>query len=143
MTEYVWTTRTSRKEDIFHPRRCKHVEASETVTRRKRAPLEAHDWTACEVCTGSEPACQPTTSDFSYQQAARNGATAAGEDYTDPAYLETAYCDRGLTTREMADECGCSAATIRRHMDTNGIERRAPADGGHALPADAGGGRGD
>lgn len=44
--------------------------------------------------------------------------------YKDREWLKEAYHNRGLTTREIADECECSNGTISRWLDNHDIETR-------------------
>jgi len=53
-------------------------------------------------------------------------APDSGAPWRDGDVLHKMYHGEGMTQAAMADELGCSAATIRRHMRKNGIEGRAP-----------------
>lgn len=52
-------------------------------------------------------------------------ATAEDEPWKDAETLRRLYHEKGLTTREVADELGCSNGTISRWLNNHGIESRA------------------
>lgn len=45
-------------------------------------------------------------------------------DYRDADYLERMYWDEGLSTVQLAEECGVARSTIRRWMNRHNIPRR-------------------
>ncbi|MUV89160.1 hypothetical protein GJ629_03985 [Halapricum sp. CBA1109] len=53
--------------------------------------------------------------------------------YRDEQWLKKQYWEKDRTQREIADECGVSARTIRRHMNDAGIETREIAGENHPL----------
>ncbi|UPV73729.1 HNH endonuclease [Halorussus limi] len=51
--------------------------------------------------------------------------------YRDEEFLREAYCEKGLSQREIAARCGCSRGAIRHHMDKFDISprsTRSPSD---------------
>lgn len=47
-----------------------------------------------------------------------------GKKYTDPDWLVQEYVENERTTTELAEECGVTTPTIRRHLKNNNIQLR-------------------
>jgi len=61
----------------------------------------------------------------------RRGGPRTPKELTDEKWLRGEYVEKERTTAEIAEECGCGSATVRRWLKRHGIERRR---GGHPTP---------
>jgi transposase len=43
----------------------------------------------------------------------------------DPEWLREQYHEKGLSTLDIADECGCSSETVRNRLHRHGIDTRS------------------
>jgi len=65
MTEYVYLTRTSRRNEVYHTdESCRHL--PEDPTRRSRGPLEKAGYSECSTCQGQGPPRGSTSPDRSH-----------------------------------------------------------------------------
>lgn len=66
-------------------------------------------------------------------QGNRGKGVPMGRNYRDEDWLEEQYHGKGLTQREIAEECGVSPRTIRKYMKRFGIETREVIGENHGL----------